>query len=104
MSRVGVELMRREGSGSVSPTTPKAFANYSPGLLQPWVYVVHHLFNSVGVPLKANTFSVKLFWFLSVPWLEQPWAVISERLRRTVVQTDPLPRSSRRLTDFVNFR
>src|SRR5688572_12157832 len=67
MERQGLPLA---GSGSVSPTTPKAFANYSPGLLQPWVYVVHHFFNSEGVPLKANTFSVKLFWFIYVPGLE----------------------------------
>jgi len=63
------------GSGSVSPTTPKAFANYSPGLLQPWVYVVHPLFNSEGVPPRQTPSVLSCFGLsMSQGWsLRQPW-------------------------------
>src|SRR5688572_33139086 len=63
------------------PSTPKALANASPGLLQPWVRSYTKVLNSEGVQCKPNTFSVFLFLRLS-PGLKQPWARISQRLRR----------------------
>src|SRR5687767_15484589 len=95
MSRVGVELMRREGSGSVSPTTPKAFANYSPGLLQPWVYVVHPLFNSEGVPPRQTPSVLNCFGFsLSQGW-SNPGATTKASSNAESVRSAGAPNSFR---------
>src|SRR5437667_8796242 len=66
--------------------TPKAFANCSPGLLQPWDQILNKKLNSERVrnlfrAIFANTFGVTLFHY-SRPRLKQPWAAISERLWR----------------------
>jgi hypothetical protein len=53
--------------------TPKAFANFSPGLLQPWEHNNLEKNNAVSVGesvpiILANAFSVSLsFYFLSPP-------------------------------------
>src|SRR5688572_19874915 len=86
MERQGLPLA---GSGSVSPTTPKAFANYSPGLLQPWVYVVHHLFNSEGVPPRQTPSVLVL-----VSLCPRVGATLGCKLANAfgvVGETDPLP-------------
>jgi hypothetical protein len=65
--------------------TPKAFANFSPGLELATTLGAHERkeFNaeSVGQIALANAFSVRSVSSLN-PGLKQPWATISERLRR----------------------
>jgi len=52
-----------------APGTPKALANASPGLPQPWVKSCPNLLNSEGVPIAPNTFSVSWYGSL-VPRVE----------------------------------
>ena len=72
--------------------TPKAFANFSPGLeLATTLGHERKEFNaeSVGQIALANAFSVGSVLSLN-PGLKQPWAEISERLRR-IFKTEPVP-------------
>jgi len=67
--------------------TPQAFANFSPGLAQPWgnQQTLRSNAESVGERSRArlaNAFSVGTFFVFADPGLCQPWAEISERLRR----------------------
>jgi hypothetical protein len=69
--------------------TPKAFANFSPGLEQPWEQkkeagLTPKVLANITTEL-ANAFSVALNVF-NIPRVvarSNPWAEISERLRRT---------------------
>jgi hypothetical protein len=66
--------------------TPTAFANYSPGLLQPWVYPQKMVnVEGVGQDLEiqlANCFRV-MSLPLTIPGLKQAWDVISVRRWRS---------------------
>ncbi len=68
--------------------TLKAFANWSPGLLQPWIYRHPMNGNAEGVGYRAQQPTRELFQSLDiieetgVPGLKQPWAPISERFQR----------------------
>jgi len=73
--------------------TPKALANFSPGLFQPWdqVNTINTNAESVRKKLRkqfANAFSVGSVAVIVYLGLEQPRAEISQRLRR--IQTAPV--------------
>jgi len=73
---------QHEESGSPL-ITPKAFANLSPGLPQPW----DQLASKPTTPKVLAKSDCQLFqsYFnsrTSYPGLKQPWAEIDERLRR----------------------
>jgi hypothetical protein len=74
------------GQFEIRNNTPKAFANFSPGLGQPWVQPSEIFQTLKGlIPHMPNAFSVNVaFLFLSpkVVAVLQPWAEISQRLRR----------------------
>ena len=57
--------------------TPKAFANSSPGLFQPWLERSKHGMNAEGV---GELFQSCAFSSPTIPALkQQPWAQIRER-------------------------
>src|SRR5687768_12108594 len=62
-------VLRRQHHAFKLADTPKALANGSPGLLQPWVTSCTHLFNSEGVPIANQTLSAFYFSFNCFPGL-----------------------------------
>jgi len=69
-------------------TTPKAFTNFSPGLLQPWVNLQNETttLKALAIVLVANAFSVAYCEVVIVPGLKQPRAEFSKRLRRYLMR------------------
>ena len=72
---------------SMRITTPKAFANCSPGLLQPWGESIRKTTTLKAFArdaLLANAFSVGTIAIHLIPGFSQlePWAAIRQRLRR----------------------
>ena len=70
----------------IAALTPKAFANFSPGFeeREPWVDHIKWHSNPERVRQPANPYRVN-FYFNGGPKVVaalQPWAEISERLRR----------------------
>src|SRR5688572_3735836 len=63
--------------------TPKALANASPGLLQPWDLGETQEENTESVRLAIGTLSELKRSVREHPGLKQPWARISQRLRRS---------------------
>ena len=53
----------------------------SPGLQQPWGIKLEHTFNADGVRELLSELSIPRI--LSAPGLQQPWAEICQRLRRS---------------------
>src|SRR6185295_13884902 len=77
-----------EAFANFSPITPEAFANFSPGLerqRQPWVGHLTLATNPERVRQSPNPFRVNASFFIRAPRVLavlEPWAEISERLRR----------------------
>ena len=70
----------------IAALTPKAFANFSPGFeeREPWVDHINGIQTLKGFANRRTLTGFSAFW-IAVPGLSlslQPWAEISERLRR----------------------
>ena len=75
------------GQFGVEPVTPKALANWSPGLVQPWVTcgTLNQTLKAFGWDEPFQGYRSFCFVFPGLALRSNRWAGISQRLRRTAL-------------------